>query len=157
MSRHQRCLTDPADSDASFSPDDDDELFELDNFEGVSDSDATTVEDLDVDDDLDAEIDVEDQMQLFGGNVHPPEYYQRAVEEFNESAFDCEDYSSGTNLLLDTVEEQWRSYEAHDLFVCYFHWLITPLIGTAMSSSANPNNVLGPSRSACSTTSSTGS
>jgi hypothetical protein len=74
MPRHRQILADSDDSDASFSPEDD-EVFDVDEFEGDLDSEATSVEDLDVDDDPDLEIDFEDQIQLFGGNVHPLEYY----------------------------------------------------------------------------------
>ena len=122
MTRHRRPADEADDSDASFSAGEDDNLFDVDESERGWDTDATDPEDLNIDDaDVDADIDVEDQVQLFGGNVHPPEYYRRAVEEFNESAFDCEDYSSGTTLLLDAVEEQWHSYDALDtapLFRC---------------------------------------
>ena len=93
MPRHWQTLADPDESDA-LSSHEDDEVFDVDEFEGDSDTEATSAVALDVDDDLDAEIDIEDQIQLFGGNVHPPEYYQQAVEEFNESAFDSEDYKS---------------------------------------------------------------
>jgi hypothetical protein len=113
MPRHRQSLANLDDSDA-LSSCEDDEVFDVDEFEGDSDTDATSAVDLDVDDDSDAEIDFEDQTQLFGGNVHPPEYYQQAVEEFNESAFDSEDYSPGSNLLLAAVEEQWRLYEARN-------------------------------------------
>lgn len=113
MPRRRQILTNADDSDASLSPEGD-EVFDVDEFEGDSDSEATSVEDLDVDDDLDLEIDFEDQIQLFGGNVHPPEYYRQAVKEFNETAFNSEDYSKGSTKLLDTVEQQWNWYEAHD-------------------------------------------
>jgi len=113
MPRHRQSLADPDDSD-TLSSHEDDEVFDVDKFEGDSDTEATSAVDLDVDDDLDAEIDFEDQIQLFSGNVHPPKYYQQAVEEFNKSAFDSKDYSSGSNLLLDAVEEQRRLYEARD-------------------------------------------
>jgi hypothetical protein len=108
MARHRR----PRDDDSEdSSPEDDNDLFNVDDNECDSDTDATNIEDLDIGDvDVDAEIDVEDQSALFGGNVHPPEYYRQAVEEFNESAFDYEDYNPGTNSLLDAVEEQWKLY-----------------------------------------------
>lgn len=54
-----------------FSPKDD-EVFDVDEFEGDLDSEATSVEDLNVDDDPDLEIDFKDQIQLFSGNVQPP-------------------------------------------------------------------------------------
>jgi hypothetical protein len=77
------------------------DVFDLVEDESGSDTDSMRIEDLDID-----EANVKDQTVLFGGNVHPPEYYRQAVGEFNESAFDCEDYSPRTTLLLDAVEEQ---------------------------------------------------
>ncbi|XP_044715341.1 uncharacterized protein HRG_10920 [Hirsutella rhossiliensis] len=49
-------------------------------------------------------------LQLFGGNVHPPEYYREAVEKFNETAYEAQDYSDGSLLLLDACDAQWRQY-----------------------------------------------
>ncbi|RFU32107.1 hypothetical protein B7463_g4224, partial [Scytalidium lignicola] len=98
--------TNPDGSDTSSSSEDD-PVFDIDDLESNLESEATNVENLDIDDDHDLEIDLEDQIQLFGGNIHPPEYYRQALTEFNESAFDSEDYCPGTNLLLDAVEEQW--------------------------------------------------
>lgn len=60
--------------------------------------------------DPDADVDIDDQVQLFSGNVHPPQYYRRAVEEFNESAYDSQHYSPGSTLLLDATEERWHEY-----------------------------------------------
>jgi len=128
---------DADDSDASFSPEQDDEgdeLFDADEPEGDPDPDATSIDDFDIELVDDADVDFEDQLQLFGGNIHPPEYYQRALEEFNEGDFETEDYKRGTAILLDTVEEQWR------LYVCPCSPLYTArsltdiiLIGTALS------------------------
>jgi hypothetical protein len=53
---------------------------------------------------------VKDQITVFSGSVHPSEYYQQAVEEFIESAFDCEEYSPRATTLLSAVEEQWCLY-----------------------------------------------
>jgi hypothetical protein len=68
----------------------------------------------DVDNDVD-EV-VEDVQYLEGlidcadltDEVHPPEYYLKQMEEFDESEFTTEDYSNGTTHLLDQIEEQWR-------------------------------------------------
>ena len=67
-------------------------------------TDVTDVEDLGLDDE-DVNIDVEDQILLFDRIVHPPEYYQNGVEEFNENAFEGEDYNPGSMILLNAVEE----------------------------------------------------
>jgi hypothetical protein len=44
---------------------------------------------------------------LLADEVHPPEYYLKQMEEFDESEFTTEDYSDGTTRLLDRIEEQW--------------------------------------------------
>ena len=72
--------------------------------------------------DLDQEADVEDQLSLFDGNAHPPEYYRRAIEEFNESDFEGEDYSPGTTMLIDAIEEQWARF-------VLFHAIVSFLTG----------------------------
>ena len=43
------------------------------------------MEELDIDV---GDANLEDPIQLSSGDVHPPEYYRRAVQELNESAFD---------------------------------------------------------------------
>jgi hypothetical protein len=77
------------DSDTSFSPSDDDDLFDDDDdlFDVDDDlDDATQATDLDTDDpetnklDADVDVDVDGQVQLYDGNVHPPEYYRRRIE-----------------------------------------------------------------------------
>lgn len=40
-------------------------------------------------------------------NEHPPEYYLQQLEEFDESEYAREDYSPGSTVLLDGIEEQW--------------------------------------------------
>ena len=113
MSRHQQILTNVDDLDALLSPEDN-EVFDVNELEGDLVSEATSVEDLNIDDDPDLEIDFKDQIQLFDGNVHPLEYYQQVIKEFNESAFDSKDYSKGSEKLLDAVEQQQNQYNAHD-------------------------------------------
>lgn len=106
----QRCST-IDDSDVSSADEDGSDAFDIDEDKSGSDTDATSIEDPDPDDaDVDDEADVEDQIVFLGGNVHLPEYYRQAVGEFNESVFDCEDYSPRTTTLLDMVEEQWCQY-----------------------------------------------
>ncbi|KAK0726751.1 hypothetical protein B0T26DRAFT_747161 [Lasiosphaeria miniovina] len=65
----------------------------------------------DFDDDYD-DFDIEDQVQLFDGNLYPREYYLKQLKEFNEAAFDDEDYSEGSTILLDGIEELWNKYYA---------------------------------------------
>lgn len=45
--------------------------------------------------------------QLIAGNEHPPEYYTRQAEQFLESEYTREDYSPGTQALLDYTEKLW--------------------------------------------------
>ncbi|KAK2051368.1 C2H2 finger domain-containing protein [Colletotrichum caudatum] len=104
------------DSDDSFSPSDDgtdedtfdtnEDVFDVDADGDGSDTEATDAEDLEED----AILDVEDQVKLFGGNLHPPEYWRKAVEEMNENEWEYQDYSPLTTALLDNVEEQYFRY-----------------------------------------------
>lgn len=58
------------------SVEDENDLFDVEDNASNRDTDATSIEDLDVSDvDIDDDVDVEDQIAPFGGNVHPPEYY----------------------------------------------------------------------------------
>lgn len=104
MARRGRPADDAYDSDASFSPEDDGNLFDIHEDQDDAETDATDLGDLTDMDPDDEDVDVDDQIQLFGGNVHPPEHYRKAVEIFDKSAFDGEDYSPGSILLLDAVE-----------------------------------------------------
>jgi hypothetical protein len=107
MVRRRRHLEDDSSEDSS--GEDENDLFDVEDDANSPVTDATSVEDLDVSDaNVDDDVDVEDQITLFSGNVHPPEYYRQSIEEFNESTFNSEDYSPGTNVLLDAVEEQWH-------------------------------------------------
>jgi hypothetical protein len=68
----------------------------------------TDIDDFDPDDFIKDDIDAEDGAELFEGNLHPPEYYVRCIQDFNESAFNNEDYCPGTTVLLDGIEELWN-------------------------------------------------
>lgn len=124
MPRRQHRCTDSDDSDASFSPDD--EVFDVDDNEDNIPSAATRVKDVDfagIDDedfdnvgDFDAEMDVEDQIQLFDGNLHPPEYWIQAVEQFREEDYTDGEYAEGTQKLIDGIEEHWFRYAARSRF-----------------------------------------
>ncbi|KAI3531970.1 C2H2 finger domain-containing protein [Colletotrichum abscissum] len=85
------------DSDASFtakveSEDYDDDVFDTKDQKGGSGTDATDIDDL-----CDDDLNVEDKTRLFDGR-------------FNWDPFACQDYSPGTTVLLDAVEEQWRQF-----------------------------------------------
>ncbi|CAJ2505605.1 Uu.00g129990.m01.CDS01 [Anthostomella pinea] len=113
----QRVHDDPCDSqltddlydiDASFSAGRDadaDDLFDIDEDVSSPESGATESEDFSDDNSY-----VTDQVHLFAGNVHPPDYYQKALREFNESAFNSRDYSPGSIVLLDAIKKQWRTF-----------------------------------------------
>ncbi|KAH0593457.1 hypothetical protein MHUMG1_08915 [Metarhizium humberi] len=104
MARHRRS-PDADDSESSFSPEIE-SCFDVDEVD--LSGDETDGTDLDVQDN--DNLDVEDQIQLFGGNIHPPEYYRLGIEQFNESSFGGEDYSHGSTVLLDAIEVQWQQF-----------------------------------------------
>ncbi|KAH8654664.1 hypothetical protein BGZ61DRAFT_524198 [Ilyonectria robusta] len=106
MRRHQRLFDDADDSDASFSPEDD-TIFDV-NEDEASDAE-TDITEINPFDDVDDHVDVDDLTQLLD-NVHPPEYYQRIAAEVNEGALDGQDYSTGTEKLLNAVEEHWQLF-----------------------------------------------
>lgn len=56
----------------------------------------------DYDDDNDAEI------QLFGGNAHPPEYYQQGCQDFNMDELNVGDYAPGVERTLATIANHWN-------------------------------------------------
>jgi len=57
--------------------------------------------------DLTDPTDVADSAWLLADNDHPPEYYLQLAEDFDETEDAREDYSPGTTILLDRIEEQW--------------------------------------------------
>lgn len=99
------------DSDASYAPQSDDGVSDveepLDHETDLTDADELSPRDTK---ELDSDLDLEDQVQLFGGNVHPPDYYLRALDEFNHEAYASQDYSPGSVLLLDAMEQRWHEY-----------------------------------------------
>ncbi|KAI1421246.1 C2H2 finger domain protein [Xylaria sp. FL1777] len=44
---------------------------------------------------------------LHDGNLHPPEYYQRSMEHFDETSYDRKQYSKNTETLICMAERQW--------------------------------------------------
>lgn len=115
MRRHAPSSNSPDDSDASFVQESDDDFSDIVDEPSDHDTELTDVDDLSTHkpDDLEADVDLEDQVQLFEGNLHPPEHYRQALEEFNEEAYEGQDYSPGTILLLDATEERWHEYAAY--------------------------------------------
>ncbi|KAK7408613.1 hypothetical protein QQX98_009215 [Neonectria punicea] len=94
---------DDYDSDDSFSPEN--ELF--DSIEDVSDAEIDITE-IDPLDDVDCHVDVKDILDILDDAIHPPEYYRRIAEEINDGDFEEQDYSPGTERLLNAVEEHWQ-------------------------------------------------
>ncbi|KAK2736158.1 hypothetical protein CKAH01_18928 [Colletotrichum kahawae] len=101
MSSQQRRNTDAYDSNTSFSPNDNYDVSNQENgLDNVASNDEAFCEYDDTEtlcgeDDADRtlhkddDFDIEDQVMLFDGNVHPPEYWLRELENFNEDAFAC--------------------------------------------------------------------
>lgn len=112
------------DSDASYSPEDDDassdDLFDHDAADKSDPgTEATEVGDIQSpSEDCGSDVDTEDQAQLFGGNAYSPEYYRQAVEHFNVSAYETQDYSDGSKLLQDACKENWNQY----VYATYQFW-----------------------------------
>lgn len=53
-----------------------------------------------------------DEEELFDGNVHPPEYYQRNIKSLNVDDYDRKEYSPGTESLIAMAQKQWRLYDS---------------------------------------------
>jgi hypothetical protein len=76
-----------------------------------SETEPTDVDDFDeliedIEDIEDAEGGI-DCAYLLADEVHPPEYYLKQMDDFDESEFTTEDYGDGTTYLLNQIEEQW--------------------------------------------------
>ncbi|KAI1839538.1 hypothetical protein JX266_014251 [Neoarthrinium moseri] len=56
------------------------------------------------------DVGIEDLIELFDGNLHPPEYYRQAEKEFNEDEYSNEGYSEGSLILLEGIEYQWHQF-----------------------------------------------
>ncbi|KAG6358485.1 hypothetical protein INS49_014369 [Diaporthe citri] len=52
----------------------------------------------------------DDGEELFDGNVHPPEYYRRDMQDLNERAYLKKNYSEGTLEMVNRVERQWTEF-----------------------------------------------
>ncbi|KAH8659526.1 C2H2 finger domain protein [Ilyonectria robusta] len=102
MAQQKSCLPDSDDSDASTF--DYEDIFDVDKSQDDPDTDITDFED------SDNEYDVEDQLRLFDGNTHPVEYYRQLLQNLNEKDLECQDYSQGTNVLLDGIEAYWSEF-----------------------------------------------
>lgn len=74
---------------------------------GSSDNDSSDTDPTEISNEEDQQKDTSDVAQLFADNEHPPEYYMQQLEQFDETIYTQEDYSKGTVLLLDRVEQKW--------------------------------------------------
>jgi hypothetical protein len=103
MGYHQYLLDNVYDLDASFLPNNDNNLFNIEKDNGDNYSKAI---DLDIDEDLgDADLGDDYNIPLYGGNMHPPDYYQRRIENPpKRECYIC--YALKTRLCLIKVEEQ---------------------------------------------------
>jgi len=81
--------------------------FEYSSSESSKHSDVGSDDEAGCETDLTDPIDVADSAWLLADNDHPPEYYLQLAEDFDETEDAKEDYSLGTTLLLDRIEEQW--------------------------------------------------
>lgn len=108
MGRRKHSIDDTDDSDVSYSPEDN-TVFDTDEeVNEVSGVEIDITDPKDLGDNLDNgvnNVNVDDQIYLFDGNVHPHEYYQNGVVTFNETKVEGGDYSAGTKILLDAVQE----------------------------------------------------
>lgn len=53
---------------------------------------------------------LDDDEELFDGNVHPPEYYGRDMQDLDERAYLKKNYAEGTLEMVNRVERQWTEY-----------------------------------------------
>lgn len=48
------------------------------------------------------------KQKLFGGNIHPPEYYQNALKNFNVEFYDRKKYAPATLRAIENAAKAWR-------------------------------------------------
>lgn len=53
---------------------------------------------------------LDDDEELFDGNVHPPEYYRRDMQDLDERAYLKKNYAEGILEMVNRVERQWTEY-----------------------------------------------
>ena len=92
------------DSEASYSPGEssgcEGSVFDVEGSQSTTGTEVTEIENPSLDETACLD-DLDDHIQLFGGNTHPPEYYRQAVEAFNDAEYETQGYSKGSLLLLD--------------------------------------------------------
>ncbi|KAF3349014.1 hypothetical protein VdG2_02860 [Verticillium dahliae VDG2] len=115
MPRRQRSSEDKYGSDGSFSPED--SIFDMDIEASDAETEITEVDPLP---DADGQVDVAGLEEFVADladadlididTVHSSEYNRRMVEEVNNSDFDAQDYSPGTEILLSGFEDHWQRF-----------------------------------------------
>ena len=87
---------------------DDSELFDVDKRQddNSTDSMSPALEDSDL---FDLDFDIDEQIPLYGGNVHPPEYYRQGIEKPDQRDRYAR-YAPKTRVRLVEVENQWWQY-----------------------------------------------
>jgi hypothetical protein len=83
---------------------DEDDLYFSDNTAYI---DSGSEDDAAYDTDMPDGSDDDDLARLLADNNHPPEYFLRQEQEFDESEYTKQDYSEGSTQLLDCIEAQW--------------------------------------------------
>ncbi|KAI1157437.1 C2H2 finger domain-containing protein [Nemania serpens] len=103
------------DSDASLSPSGHGNMFDINGDQRDNSTEATESDedDLDLDSNCgDENFDVDNQVALYGGNVHPPEYYQQGIlKPAQRDRY--ERYAPKSRLRIREVEAQWKQFCAH--------------------------------------------
>ncbi|KAJ3554367.1 hypothetical protein NPX13_g10631 [Xylaria arbuscula] len=100
------------DLDASLSPSDDDNVFDANEYLSDNSTEATVSDedDLDLDSDCgDEDFNIDDQVALYGGNVHPPEYYRQGILKPAQRDL-YERYAPKTRSRIREVEAQWKQF-----------------------------------------------
>ncbi|EED11909.1 conserved hypothetical protein [Talaromyces stipitatus ATCC 10500] len=100
--RHCREKVDDSPSEA------DDAIFS--DVDAVQETDLTCDDDDDNDNDVNYAQDQSDLADFLADNEHPPQYYIDQLKNFDETIYNQEDYSSGTQRMLDRVEGCWNGF-----------------------------------------------
>ena len=100
-------------------PDSDDDTYSSSDLTENESEDNVYETDATIDSDIDSDVNDEengygtkakDCAWLLADNKHPPEYYIRQMKHLDESEYIKQDYSAGSTVLLDGIEEQWNQY-----------------------------------------------
>jgi hypothetical protein len=102
-----RCRRQPSPTADESDDTDLESCFGTENEDSDPDTNPTDTDtDVEPDDDIDDDIDV--SWLIKQDNVHPPEYYLKQEEEFDEGEFDTEDYKDNTLRLFSVIKGLWH-------------------------------------------------